>query len=257
MLVERRRAELLHPLKLALLRAASDEAAKLIAAGEYGDALPLAQEAVRQGQAVFKQGPNLQLFPLYLLAAQVGRPAAAGPTPRAARAASSDAACLTHPQTPHPGSPRLKPPTPAPPRPPLWRRQTWGSSACGSARTSWAWPAGCCSRSRRLPTTDCAASWRACSDSCTRCRSAAPAAPVRSPPAVRPSAVRSPTPAPCPQNHHGEALRSFSEDAYHCAMEFGPEDMRTSVCYFNLGKVFQAQGERVNALACNRKARRV
>ena len=78
---------------------------------------------------------------------------------------------------------------------------------------------------------------------------------------ARPQSARSPsaapTPAPCPQNHHGEALRSFSEDAYHCAMEFGPEDMRTSVCYFNLGKVFQAQGERVNALACNRKARRV
>lgn len=33
----------------------------------------------------------------------------------------------------------------------------------------------------------------------------------------------------------------------------GPEDLRCSPCYFNLGKVFLAQGERVNALACNAK----
>lgn len=55
------------------------------------------------------------------------------------------------------------------------------------------------------------------------------------------------------QNHHAEALRSFAEDAYFCAMAYGPEDLRCSPCYFNLGKVFLAQGERVNALACNAK----
>lgn len=38
-----------------------------------------------------------------------------------------------------------------------------------------------------------------------------------------------------------------------CVCVAGPEDLRCSPCYFNLGKVFLAQGERVNALACNAK----
>lgn len=47
------------------------EAARLMAAGEYELALPVALDAVQQGQALFKPSPALQLFPLYLLAAQV------------------------------------------------------------------------------------------------------------------------------------------------------------------------------------------
>eukprot|EP00955_Chlamydomonas_euryale_P058599 357124-Chlamydomonas_euryale.AAC.1 len=46
------------------------EAARLMAAGEYEAALPVALDAVQQGQALFKPSPALQLFPLYLLAAQ-------------------------------------------------------------------------------------------------------------------------------------------------------------------------------------------
>ena len=41
-----------------------------MAAGEYEFALPVALDAVQQGQALFKPAPALQLFPLYLLAAQ-------------------------------------------------------------------------------------------------------------------------------------------------------------------------------------------
>jgi hypothetical protein len=41
-----------------------------MAAGEYELALPVALDAVQQGQVLFKPAPALQLFPLYLLAAQ-------------------------------------------------------------------------------------------------------------------------------------------------------------------------------------------
>lgn len=49
----------------------TQEAARLMAAGEYELALPVALDAVQQGQLLFKPSPALQLFPLYLLAAQV------------------------------------------------------------------------------------------------------------------------------------------------------------------------------------------
>jgi hypothetical protein len=48
------------------------EAARLMAAGDYEAALPVAMEAVALGEQLFKPQPALQLFPLYLLAAQVG-----------------------------------------------------------------------------------------------------------------------------------------------------------------------------------------
>ena len=63
--------ELVQPFKLALLKLASQEAAHLMAGGQYDDALPIALEAVKQGQALFQPQPAIQLFPLYLLAAQV------------------------------------------------------------------------------------------------------------------------------------------------------------------------------------------
>jgi len=47
------------------------EAARLMAAGDYESALPVALEAVSLGEKLFKPQPALQLFPLYLLAAQV------------------------------------------------------------------------------------------------------------------------------------------------------------------------------------------
>jgi hypothetical protein len=42
-----------------------------MAAGDYESALPVSLDAVQQGQVLFKPAPALQLFPLYLLAAQV------------------------------------------------------------------------------------------------------------------------------------------------------------------------------------------
>jgi hypothetical protein len=49
----------------------TQEAARLMAAGDYEAALPVAMEAVALGEQLFKPQPALQLFPLYLLAAQV------------------------------------------------------------------------------------------------------------------------------------------------------------------------------------------
>lgn len=71
LLHDKRRLELVQPFKLALLKLASQEAARIMAAGEYEKALPIALDAVKQGQILFKPSPALQLFPLYLLAAQV------------------------------------------------------------------------------------------------------------------------------------------------------------------------------------------
>ncbi|GBF94911.1 hypothetical protein Rsub_08154 [Raphidocelis subcapitata] len=70
LLIDRRRLDLLQPFKLALLKLASQEAARLMAAGDYAAALPVALDAVRQGEALFRPGPALQMFPLYLLVAQ-------------------------------------------------------------------------------------------------------------------------------------------------------------------------------------------
>lgn len=49
----------------------TQEAARLMAAGDYEAALPVAMESVALGEQLFKPQPALQLFPLYLLAAQV------------------------------------------------------------------------------------------------------------------------------------------------------------------------------------------
>lgn len=38
-----------------------------------------------------------------------------------------------------------------------------------------------------------------------------------------------------------EALAAFSEDVYYCSLEYGPEDVRTSLGYYNMGKVFGAK----------------
>jgi len=47
------------------------EAARLMASGDYESALPVTLEALTLGEQLFKPQPALQLFPLYLLAAQV------------------------------------------------------------------------------------------------------------------------------------------------------------------------------------------
>lgn len=62
---------LLFPFRIALLKLNSQEAATLMASGSYAEALPVAMDAVREGQDIFKPQPDLRLFPLFLLGAQV------------------------------------------------------------------------------------------------------------------------------------------------------------------------------------------
>lgn len=42
------------------------------------------------------------------------------------------------------------------------------------------------------------------------------------------------------QGRHDRALEAFATDVYCCAQEYGPLDVRTSLGFYNLGKVFQA-----------------
>lgn len=42
-----------------------------MADGKYAQALPVAMAAVKEGQDIFKPQPDLRLFPLFLLGAQV------------------------------------------------------------------------------------------------------------------------------------------------------------------------------------------
>lgn len=39
-----------------------------------------------------------------------------------------------------------------------------------------------------------------------------------------------------------EALKAFAEDVYYCSLEYGPQDARTSLGYYNLSKVLQTLG---------------
>lgn len=69
-LTDRRKWDLVHPFKMAVLKNYSQEAARLMAMGLYDKALPIALDAVKKGQDMFKPGPSFQMFPLFLLAAQ-------------------------------------------------------------------------------------------------------------------------------------------------------------------------------------------
>jgi hypothetical protein len=51
-----------------------------------------------------------------------------------------------------------------------------------------------------------------------------------------------------------EALHAFAEDVYYCSLEYGPEDVRTSLGYYNLAKVFQGLGQLDKTLACGDQA---
>ena len=62
---------LVFPFRIALLKLNSQEAATLMASGSYAEALPVAMGAVKEGQDIFKPQPDLRLFPLFLLGAQV------------------------------------------------------------------------------------------------------------------------------------------------------------------------------------------
>ncbi|KXZ56998.1 FAP146 protein [Gonium pectorale] len=162
--------ELVQPFKLALLKLASQEAARLMAAGEYELALPVALDAVQQGQALFKPAPALQLFPLYLLAAQAN----------------------------------------------LGLR-----------------------RAKQCEDFLALASWLAMKE-----------------PGLTTSVMKSQLSRLYGQlyaftSKHAEALAAFAEDVYYCSLEYGPEDVRTSLGYYNMGKVFQASGDLDKAASCN------
>jgi len=43
----------------------------------------------------------------------------------------------------------------------------------------------------------------------------------------------------CLQGRQPEALSSFAEDVYYCSLEYGPEDPRTSLGFYNMGKVWK------------------
>ena len=53
------------------------------------------------------------------------------------------------------------------------------------------------------------------------------------------------------QGKLSEALNAFAEDVYHCSLEYGTEDARSAVGYYNLGKVFSNKGEDEKAAAVN------
>ncbi|PNH12392.1 Zinc finger MYND domain-containing protein 12 [Tetrabaena socialis] len=50
------------------------------------------------------------------------------------------------------------------------------------------------------------------------------------------------------QSKHAEALHAFAEDVYYCSLEYGPEDVRTSLGYYNMGK---ASADLDRAASCN------
>lgn len=47
-----------------------------------------------------------------------------------------------------------------------------------------------------------------------------------------------------------EALQAFALDAYQCSLAYGPQDVRTSLAYYNLAKVFQGMNEPDKTLIC-------
>lgn len=170
LLVDKRRTELVQPFKLALLKLASQEAARLMAAGEYERALPVALDAVQQGQALFKPSPALQLFPLYLLAAQAN----------------------------------------------LGLR-----------------------RSKQCEDFLALASWLAMKE------------PLMTTHVMKSQLSRLYGQLYAFQGKQTEALTAFAEDVYYCSIEYGAEDARSAVGYYNMGKVLQNQGDYAKASACS------
>ena len=73
-LLDRRRNDLVKPFKLSLLKLASQEAKRYIANGDFESALPIALDVVKRGQDIYppdpKTPPAVELFPMYLLAAE-------------------------------------------------------------------------------------------------------------------------------------------------------------------------------------------
>ena len=53
------------------------------------------------------------------------------------------------------------------------------------------------------------------------------------------------------QGKQNEALNAFAEDVYHCSLEYGSNDARSAVGYYNMGKVFSNKGDDAKAMAVN------
>jgi hypothetical protein len=54
-------------------------------------------------------------------------------------------------------------------------------------------------------------------------------------------AARETRPLPFPQEKNKEAIQSFAEDIYYCSLEYGPRDVRTTLGYYNIAKIFESQ----------------
>ena len=44
------------------------------------------------------------------------------------------------------------------------------------------------------------------------------------------------------QGKYKQALDAFAQDVYYCSLEYGTKDVRTSLGFYNLSKVFQSKG---------------
>ncbi|WIA32992.1 hypothetical protein OEZ86_006151 [Tetradesmus obliquus] len=155
------------------------EAARLMAAGDYEAALPVAVEAVALGEQLFKPQPALQLFPLYLLAAQAN----------------------------------------------LGLRRAVQCEKCLALASMLAM------KEPNMTTN-----------------------------VMRSQLSRLYGQLYAFQSKAEEALQVFAEDVYYCSIEYGPQDARTSLGYYNLAKrrnmpflvpqVLQSTGEVQGALSC-------
>lgn len=154
---------------MAILKSYSQEAARLMASGQYDKALPVALDSVKRGQALFKPGPSFQMFPLFLLAAQAN----------------------------------------------LGLQQ-----------------ADQCENFLDL------ASWLAVKE------------PQDTTNMMKSQLSRLYGQLYALSGKYPQALQSFAEDVYYCSLEYGTQDTRTSLGFYNLGKVFQTMGELEKCMRC-------
>ncbi|KAJ9509757.1 hypothetical protein QJQ45_011401 [Haematococcus lacustris] len=230
LLVEKRKLELVQPFKLALLKLASQEAARLMAAGEYELALPVALDAVQQGQLLFKPAPALQLFPLYLLAAQANLGL------RRAKQCEDFLALASWLAMKEPGLTTN-----------IMKSQLsrlYGQLYAFQVRLHTTAQHSSLHDAQVLPglpgpvtahvTLILKLTWG------------------------RPTLILIfkyyvPSTLMADGSSGGrqdEAVAAFAEDVYYCAVEYGPEDPRTTLGFYNMGKVHQNRGDTTKSLAC-------
>lgn len=70
LLTDKRRDDLVPKVKIGLLKLVAEEAAILIGNGQHENALPVAMEAITQGQRLFYPNATAELVPIYLIAIQ-------------------------------------------------------------------------------------------------------------------------------------------------------------------------------------------